>query len=146
LAPIVLSLHLLATVYMTGLVWFVQIVHYPSFALTEPRAFPRFAAAHTRRTGYVVAPAMLVEAATAAWLVLLPPEGISRALAGTGAALLAVIWLSTFLLQVPAHRRLAAQFDVSAHRTLVRSNWLRTVAWSVRAVLALAMAHAARVH
>ena len=57
-----------------------------------------------------------------------------------GLALLAVIWLSTALVQVPLHRRLQGGFDAAAHRRLVRTNWLRTAAWTLRAALALRLA------
>ena len=87
-----------------------------------------------RRTGPVVAPLMLVELTTGLVLVARPgpmPAGAAR----FGIALLAVIWASTFLLQVPCHRRLAVSFDETTWRRLVRTNWIRTVAWSVRALM-----------
>ena len=49
-----------------------------------------------------------------------------------GLSFVAVIWLSTFVCQVPAHERLSKQFDPRIHRRLVRSNWLRTAVWSAR--------------
>ena len=49
--------------------------------------------------------------------------------------LLAVIWVSTFLIQVPLHGRLTRGFDATRHSALVRSNWIRTVAWSARGAL-----------
>ena len=52
-----------------------------------------------------------------------------------GVGLIAFIWASTFLLQVPAHNRLGSGFDESSWRMLVRSNWLRTMAWTARAGL-----------
>jgi hypothetical protein len=52
-----------------------------------------------------------------------------------GIGLIAFIWASTFLLQVPAHSQLSSGFDETSWRMLVRSNWLRTIAWSARAGL-----------
>jgi hypothetical protein len=40
---------------------------------------------------------------------------------------------------VPQHRRLERGWGERAHRALVRGNWLRTAAWTVRAALALAI-------
>ena len=51
--------------------------------------------------------------------------------------LLAVVWISTFAVQVPLHRRLAEGYDAARHRRLVLSNWIRTLAWTARAVLVL---------
>ena len=36
------------------------------------------------------------------------------------------------MLQVPRHQTLATSFDAGTHRALVRTNWIRSVAWSVR--------------
>lgn len=66
-------------------------------------------------------------------------DGLLRALALAGLPLLAAIWLSTALVQVPCHRRLAAGFEPRTARRLVRTHWIRTVAWSARAALATSM-------
>lgn len=129
-----LLLHAAATLAMTGLIWFVQLVHYPMFPYAASGDFTGFAAEHQRRTGWVVVPLMLIEAATATLLLFSPS---SPATAWLGWTLLASIWLSTALVQVPLHRRLAGGYDPRAARQLVRSNWLRTALWSARAVIAL---------
>ena len=56
-----------------------------------------------------------------------------------GLTLLAVVWGSTFFLQVPAHEKLASRFDATTHRRLVRSNWIRTVGWTFRGILVCRM-------
>jgi hypothetical protein len=53
-----------------------------------------------------------------------------------GAVLLACIWLSTFAVQVPLHAQLGQGFDEATHQALVRSNWIRTVGWTLRCALA----------
>ncbi|MFO0962498.1 MAG: C25 family cysteine peptidase [Phycisphaerales bacterium] len=136
---LLLVVHAGATWFMTGLIWFVQVVHYPLFAAVGDAGAARYAQAHQRRTTMVVGPAMLVEALAAIAIALLAPEGLVRAIAWTGAALLAAIWCSTAALQVPMHARLAQGPDADAVRRLVRGNWLRTIAWSLRAVLAGAL-------
>lgn len=54
-----------ATLFMTGLIWFVQVVHYPLFGSAGRDIFAGYERAHQRRTGWVVGPPMLVELATA---------------------------------------------------------------------------------
>ena len=127
--------HLGATWFMTGVIWFVQVVHYPLFAAA---AGPSFAAYHRRHLSlvtWIVAPAMLVELATGLLLAWAPPPGLSPWTTTAGLVLLAIIWLSTALVQVPGHNRLRHGFDAAAHRQLVASNWIRTGAWSARALL-----------
>lgn len=133
-----LLLHLAATAVMAGIIWFVQVVHYPLMALVGRDGYPAYQAAHARRTTFVVMPPMLVELATGVWLALRPSPYFPASAAWAGLALLAVVWLSTFFLQVPEHGRLERGFDPAAHRRLVRGNWIRTAAWTLRGVLVLA--------
>jgi hypothetical protein len=140
----ILVLHAAVTLAMTGLIWFVQIVHYPLMARVPAEAFVDYERQHTQRTGWVVGPLMFIELGTAVVLIVRPPEAIDVGLAWTGLALLSVIWLSTILLQVPCHRRLERGFDAAVVRRLIHTNWIRTTAWTARSVVALIMLLAGR--
>ncbi|MEM6553254.1 MAG: hypothetical protein AAF750_14150 [Planctomycetota bacterium] len=59
--------------------------------------------------------------------------------AWVGLGLLAVVWGSTVLLQIPLHQRLCEAADAGAAERLVGTNWVRTAAWSGRGVLVLGM-------
>jgi hypothetical protein len=130
-------LHSAATGMMIGVIWFVQIVHYPMFSMVGRDGFAAYEATHSRRTTVVVAAPMLMELATGAYLALRPPPGVPPAAMWAGLGLIGVIWLSTWLLQVPGHRALEAGFDPRVHRALVGTNWIRTVAWTARGILLL---------
>jgi len=134
-----LLLHIAATGMMIGVIWFVQIVHYPMFSMVGRSGFAAYEAVHSRRTTFVVMLPMLVELATGIYLVLRPPPGFPRGALWAGLALIGVIWLSTALLQVPQHGVLEGGFDARAHRILVATNWVRTVGWSARGVLLLVL-------
>ena len=134
MTAILLVVHAAATWYLTGLVWFVQRVHYPLHGAVGEERFRTYQAEHLRRTGPVVAPVMLLELATALALVVDP--AVPRSAAWTGLVLLAGIWAATFGLQVPCHRSLERGFDARTWRRLVRSNWIRTGLWTARALLA----------
>jgi hypothetical protein len=131
--------HAAATWFMVGLIWFVQVVHYPLFAGVGETGFAAYEARHQRLTTFVVLPPMLVELVSALAIAVLLPAGVSRPLALAGIGLVGLIWASTFLLQVPCHAKLARAFDARAHRLLVRTNLLRAVLWSARGGLALAL-------
>ncbi len=130
------ALHTLATIMMAGLIWFVQLVHYPLYAMVGEEAFSAYERAHTSRITWLVAPLMGVEAVTAAMLLFLAEAGTSHTLALIGAILVIVVWGSTAFLQVPCHTKLMAGFDPIVARRLVATNWVRTAAWSLRAVIA----------
>jgi hypothetical protein len=130
-----------ATLFMTGLIWFVQIVHYPLFAVvlsnTTPPAFRAYESNHANRTGWVVFPPMAVELLTAlaALLPSLRPTFISQPAAIASAILVGLLWASTGFIQVPLHNRLASEPTPETIRRLVLSNWLRTALWTARATL-----------
>lgn len=135
----ILILQVATTLLMTGIIWFVQIVHYPLFMRIPAASFAQYEAEHATRTGWVVGPLMCVELGTAL-LLLMPryrPHFISANTALAGAALAAVIWLSTVAIQVPLHGKLAAGYDAALIRRLVETNWIRTVAWTLRSLLVI---------
>lgn len=123
------TLHQFCAVYMTGIIWFVQLVQYPMLHLTSGDAEGH--REYTRRMGLAVGPVMLLELALQIMWVLSAPGPRSV----TGAVLLFIIWASTIFLQVPCHRDLEEQYDPESHKELVRSNWIRTFAWTARALL-----------
>lgn len=139
LGKLILLSNVAATLYLVGLIWCIQIVHYPLFARVGKEGFAAYEAAHSHLITPVVALPMLVELVTAGLLLFFrsPAIGLPETIAGL--VLLIVIWLSTIFLQVPQHSVLSTGFDATAHRFLVDSNWLRTVAWSMRGALALWM-------
>lgn len=136
-------IHLASTWYLVGLCWLVQRVQYPLMDRVGVEGYPAYERAHVDRIGPIVAPMMLLELATAGLLVLTGSEVFRRPLFLVSLVLLVAIWLSTFLLQVPLHRVLAGGFDLDAHASLVRTNWIRTLAWSGRGAILLWMAQKA---
>lgn len=140
----ILGAQALSSAAMCGLIWFVQIVHYPLFARTDTGHSPDYADENQRRTAPVVLPPMLVEAATATLIALSPPSAIGRPAALAGLAMVAALWLSTLLVQMPLHGQLKhAGHAPETVRALVQTNWVRTILWSSRAVLAIWMLHVA---
>ena len=142
-SPLGLASHALISSMLAGLIWTIQVVHYPQFADVGTAHFPRYEAEHTRRITMLVGPLMLAELTLAAGLCYAPPPpGLIAApqwVPAAGFALLVIIWMSTALLQVPEHSTLSKGFDATAHGRLVNSNWIRTLGWSARAMLAMWM-------
>lgn len=135
----VLIISTVAAWAMVGLIWLIQIVHYPMLE-TYSELFPGEAMAdHQRRISYVVGPPMAAEGVTALWLLVRRPDTMSAVSAWVAAALLGVALLSTVLLQVPMHQRLATEHDPAALRRLISSNWIRTAAWTLRGILLAAV-------
>ena len=136
---VLLIVHLAATLAMVGLIWFVQVVHYPLFGAVGADEFTVYERDHQRRTAWVVGPFMAVEGTAALAVVVWPMGQLGRGLPLAGLVLLAVIHASTVFLQVPAHRHLSSGYDQAVVTRLVATNWIRTVSWSARGAMAAAM-------
>jgi len=131
--------NLAASLVMVGVIWFVQVVHYPLLAVVPPESASTVALDHQRRTGWVVALPMAVEGVTTLGLLWRAPEEVPGWMPWAGAVLLAVALGCTVLLSVPRHARMAEHPDARVGRELVLTNWPRTVAWSARGALGVVM-------
>ena len=124
-----------ATWFLAGLIWTIQVVHYPLFDRVGRAGFVSYETAHAQLITMVVGPAMLVEILAATAMVALRPKAVPAWAAWTGLVLVGVIWASTAFIQVPMHNVLGRGFDADAHAHLVGTNWIRTIVWSARAAL-----------
>lgn len=132
-------LHILATLMMCGIIWIIQWLHYPLFAHVGENAFQQYEILHRNWITPIVGPLMLLELGTAVLLVLRSPQGVSSSLLWLSLILVGIIWLSTWFIQVPLHNAITHNYDVEAIGKLVKSNWIRTISWSLRAILMLYM-------
>jgi len=133
-----LNAHTFATIAMVGLIWLVQLSQYPGFRSLEasPEIFGRCHKHHVTSITYVVMPLMLIELCSSIGLFM-SASGNARSVAFVGLLLVAIAWLSTALIQVPLHQRLSEGFDLSVVNRLIHTNWIRTLAWTLRGFLAL---------
>ena len=78
---------------------------------------------------------MAGEGVTTLWLVFDLPNGVNSALPFVGGFLLAIALGSTIFLSVPLHEKMALAPTEDIGHQLVRTNWPRTIAWTLRGVL-----------
>ncbi len=123
------TFHHASTWALVGLIWTIQLAHYPLFANIGREAFQAYHQRYTKQITWVVAPLMFAELGTAVWLVI---AGSRELWFLTSLVPLAFNWISTWLVQIPLHDKLSAGFDSQVHARLVSSNWWRTAAWSLR--------------
>lgn len=113
---------------MLMLIWLVQLVIYPAFAYISPERFSQWHHRYMRTISFIVVPLMLSQGLLAAFQCTVSLD--FRLCIGAAALLLA--YGTTFTLSVPCHRKLQEQGNLPAlTRRLVRTNWIRTAAWSV---------------
>lgn len=132
---IILTLNLFSTIFLTGIIWIIQVVQYPYFGEVGTENFQKYHSLHSFWITPVVAPAMILELITSILLIVYPPDNIDSKLIWLGLILAITVWASTFFLQIPMHEKLSQGFDADAHSFLVNSNWVRTIAWSLHSIL-----------
>lgn len=131
---------LVATLFSVGVIWFMQVLEYPLFAYVGEEAFPSFYIQHNRRLPGVVFLPMLVAFASTVMLLFERPAGVPGWLAWLGVVLMAVVIVSSFTLLIPRHMRLTREgYSLKIIQELVRLNWIRTVAWTLHALVLLSM-------
>ncbi len=131
-----LLINLIVCLLLTGLIWTIQLVHYPLFLKIEEASFIQYLNAHQKQITPLVAPLMIIELLCSIWLFfhLFKTHLI---IAIIQVFLVLIIWLSTFLVQVPLHQKLIKAYNKKACQKLIDSNWLRTICWSLRAAVLL---------
>lgn len=118
---------------MTGIIWQVQLLTYPQFLKVSKKDFPAYHLSHTTRMGLIVVPVMLLELTLACICAWQMPNLISF----VGLGLVIAVWLTTAIFQVPLHGKLARGYDRSAIERLITTNWIRTLFWTLRALILL---------
>jgi hypothetical protein len=130
--------NLAGTTLMVGFIWTIQLLVYPIMRAVPADRFVAYELMHRNRVTAVLVVLAPIEVIAAAGVVAFVDDVPPWLSVGAG-ALLFTIWLSTLLFYAPLHMRLATGFDPAVHRQLVRSNWIRTMAWTVRGAAAVAM-------
>lgn len=125
-----------ATLFMLGLAWFVQVVHYPLFPLVGEQGFAEYHRVHSSRTTWVVLPPMTIELLTS-FLLLIDPPGGQNALVAVGAALALLTWVLTYF-AASAHGRIGSEgLSTNSLRRLLAAGWVRTAVWSAHGVVVI---------
>lgn len=131
----VLVMNLATAWTMTGVIWTMQLVHYPLLAAASATHPAHAVRRHQRGITPIVAPLMAAELIGAGLLIAESPGAVSRPLAIVAAVLLIVPLGLTALYFAPLHARLARRHDDADVRRLVSVNWIRTATWTLRAAV-----------
>jgi hypothetical protein len=124
--------HYSACSIMVGVIWYVQIVHYPLFHHIGLDAFVGYETLHRAKTTLVVAGPMLIEAFSAVMLLYARPAWMPAWSAWVGLGLVLVLWVATIFGSIPAHMKLSAGYHADVTNSLIAWNWIRTLAWTIR--------------
>ena len=125
--------HLIFTSIMTGVIWVIQIVHYPSFHFIEKELYTAFQKFHMNKISIIVMPIMLAELITGIMLFL--DKSSKRPFLIISFVILVLIWLITGVFFSKAHNELMTGYQELVVNQLVVMNWIRTLLWTLRLLL-----------
>ena len=128
---------LVCCLILTGLIWTIQLVHYPSFLFVDKMRFSTFEKFHTNRICILVLPLMMLEA-TAGVYIWINSE-INEPIFLWNVLGISLTWISTFVLSVPCHKKLGAGYDKTVIERLILTNWPRTILWTARSALLISI-------
>ena len=129
------SFYILQLFFDSGLfvlIWLVQLIIYPGFLNIGNVNFKDVHKRYTARISLIVIPLMLGQLSLEIIKLFQGEANFPRL------ALTVSVWLITFIFAVPAHNILGQN---GRHKdsilTLIKTNWLRTIIWSVLLVNSL---------
>ena len=125
--------HLIFTSIMTGVIWVIQIVHYPSFHFIEKELYTAFQKFHMNKISIIVIPIMLAELITGMMLFL--DKSSKSPFLIISFVILVLIWLITGVFFSKAHNELMTGYQELIVNQLVVMNWIRTLLWTLRLLL-----------
>ena len=128
-----LTMHLALASIMVGVIWVIQLVHYPSFRFTDREKYVSFQIFHMRKISFIVMPVMVLEFLSGLLLVLYHSN--YESLLRISFILLLIIWLVTALFFAQIHQKLSKGYDETLLRKLVSFNWIRTLLWTIRTII-----------
>ena len=126
--------HLTLTSIMVGLIWIIQLVHYPTFHFIDKNLYSSFQKFHMNSISLIVVPVMILELATG---VLLLVGNSKNFLIITSFIILILIWAITGIFFSGAHGKLIAGYNALIVDKLVSMNWIRTLLWTLKMLLLL---------
>lgn len=139
MARIVLIAQVIGSVGMFGVIWTIQLVHYPLMRAVPDDAFVAYERLHTRAISFVVGPLMAVEGVCVLAVFFARPEGVPLWATWAGGVAEALAIGTTAFVSAPTHGRLEHGPDPRLLDRLITTNWIRTAAWTARAGLAVFM-------
>ena len=99
---------------MCGLIWTIQVVHYPIFDRIAADGFAEFSKVHAGRISAVLAVPWGLEVLTTLALVVSTPPGVAGWLPWSGLILTVGIIAITAVVSAPLHSRLGNGFDAGS--------------------------------
>ena len=129
------KIHIVSTSLMVGVIWIMQLVHYPSFNFINVEEYKSFQEFHMKRISLIVIPVMIMELTSGVLIFWIYQT--DNIFFNISLFCLFFIWFLTAILFSKMHQKLTWGYQISIVTKLVNLNWLRTISWTLRLGLVL---------
>lgn len=123
--------NLIVSSILFGLILVIHFVHYKSFNFIDIEKFVEFHKFHTKNISFLVIPLMIIEVVISIIICYFYFSILSL----INLSLVALIWITTFLLQVPSHNKLSTGKSITEIEKLVSGNVFRVYLWFFKAIV-----------
>ena len=124
-------LNFIVTLTMLSIIMVTQIVSYPLFLNVDEKIFTSYHSEYVKRITIIVMPIMIIELALTIMLYYVLDGFLSQVFLIS----LVMIFISTVIIQVPIHNKLKFSYDEYLAKKLIKTNWIRTFLWSLKALI-----------
>ena len=128
-------LNFIVTLTMLSIIMVTQLVSYPLFLNVDEKIFTSYHSEYVKRITIIVMPVMIIELVLTIMLYYMLDGFLSQIFLIS----IVLIFISTVIIQVPIHNKLKFSYDEHLAKKLIKTNWIRTVCWSLRGFLVLLM-------
>ncbi|MFL2630797.1 MAG: hypothetical protein ACJ0OP_03445 [Thermodesulfobacteriota bacterium] len=123
--------NLIISAILLGLILTIHFVHYKSFKFIDIERFIEFHRFHTKNISFLVLPLMTSEAVLSITICYFYFSILSL----VNLLLVALIWITTFLLQVPSHNKLSTGKSMPEIKKLISGNIYRVCLWFLKVIV-----------
>ena len=134
----VVTVQLVVTMLMVGMIWTIQLLHYELFPLVGDDAWQTYEKAHVDKIGDILAGPWLIEG-LCVLVLLLAANKRFRILAFVNAFLMLFILIDTTAFSTPAHGVLLDGWDQQTYDELMVVNLIRALLWTAKGAVAIWM-------
>ena len=129
------KIHIVSTSIMVGLIWVMQLVHYPTFNFINTEYYKSFQEFHMKRISLIVIPVMTIELTSG--ILIFWISQTNNIFFNISLYCLFFIWFLTAILFSKMHQKLMLGYQILIVTKLVNLNWIRTISWTLRLGLVL---------
>ena len=127
-------IHIISTSIMVGVIWVIQLVHYPSFKYVNESDYIIFQKYHMSNISNIVFPVMFTELITALIILFFGEKSLFFVLS---LICLFLIWVMTGVLFTKYHSILKEGKDLTIIEKMIKANWIRALLWTMRLIMIL---------